>query len=88
MKRITATQAARRFSDLLNRIRYAGDSFLVERNGEPICRMDPVGTRPKATVADLAEFLEHADWPDAGFADDLEKIQRGQPRLPKSPWDS
>ncbi len=36
MKRISATGASRTFSELLNRVRYRGDSFVIERAGEAI----------------------------------------------------
>jgi antitoxin (DNA-binding transcriptional repressor) of toxin-antitoxin stability system len=36
--RIRATEAARHFSDILNRVKYKGEEFLVEHNGEVVCR--------------------------------------------------
>ena len=39
--RVSATEAVRTFSDLLNRIRYRGEEFVVERAGEAVCRMTP-----------------------------------------------
>jgi hypothetical protein len=39
---ISATEAARTFSDILNRVRYRGEAFVVERGGEPVCRISPV----------------------------------------------
>jgi antitoxin (DNA-binding transcriptional repressor) of toxin-antitoxin stability system len=86
--KITATEAARRFSELLNRVRYAGESFLVVRNGELMCRIEPASTDRVAKVADLLEVLARGPARDQGFADDLEQAQRRQPRLPESPWES
>jgi len=81
---ISATRAARNFSDLLNRVVYRGEAFVVERGGEPVCRIVPAGPR-KCTVADLVEFLRTAPKPDPGYWDDLEEIIRSQPPLPKAP---
>ena len=39
--RISATETARRFSELMNRVRYRGESFVVERGGKPICEILP-----------------------------------------------
>jgi prevent-host-death family protein len=40
---ISATELARRLGDILGRVRYRGDSFLVERNGEPVARLAAPG---------------------------------------------
>jgi antitoxin (DNA-binding transcriptional repressor) of toxin-antitoxin stability system len=82
---ISATEAVRTFSDLLNRVRYRREEFVVERGGEPVCRIGPA--RPaKFTMADLARLLESAPKPDAGYWKAVKKAIRGQPKLPKSPW--
>ena len=56
---VSATQAARTFSDLLNRVRYRGESFVIERGGEPICEMAPVKP-PRFSGADLLDLLDAA----------------------------
>jgi prevent-host-death family protein len=83
-EKINATEAARRFSDLVNRTRYRGESFIVVRNGEEVCRMLPPDS--KVTLKDLLRILR-ADKPDSQFAADLAQIQLEQPPLPGSPWD-
>ena len=87
-KKITATEAAKAFSELLNRVRFRGESFLVVRNGEVMCRIGPAGAVSGATVADLLDVLTNGPARDAEFADDLEQAQGRQPRLPESPWES
>lgn len=84
-RRISATEAAREFSDIINRVRYRGDEFIVERGGEPVCRISPVAPT-HATLADLIEVLKKFP-PDEEFADDLEDIIKNQPPIPKSPWE-
>ena len=83
---ISATQAARTFSDLLNRIRYGGEAFVIERGGEPICEMSPV-TQPRFTGADLKGLLVSLPKPDAGFWDAVEKATRQKASIPESPWE-
>lgn len=87
-RKITATEAARTFSDLLSRVRYAGESFLVVRNGEVMCRIEPAVAPRRTTMGDLLDALEAAPQTDQQFAGDLEKAQRRQPKLPRSPWAS
>ena len=83
---ISATQAARAFSDLLNRVRYRGEVFVIERGGEPICEMSPVKP-PRFTGADLLRLLRSLPKPDAGFWDAVEDATRQKPVLPGSPWE-
>jgi antitoxin (DNA-binding transcriptional repressor) of toxin-antitoxin stability system len=85
-KAITATEAARNFSDLLNRVHYRGETFDIVRGGEVIARITGTTERRRATVQDLIAALESAGEPDASFADDLERIQADQPALPGDPW--
>jgi len=85
---ISATEAARTFSDILNRVRYRGEAFVVERGGEPICRISPVAGASGFTAADLLKLLEVAPAPDPAYLDAVEAVARNQPLLPGSPWDS
>jgi antitoxin (DNA-binding transcriptional repressor) of toxin-antitoxin stability system len=82
---IRATEAARSFSDLLNRVSYRGETFVVERGGEPVCRISPA-TPPRKTVADLVRLLKKAPLPDEGYLKAVEKAYRRQPPLPKRTW--
>lgn len=85
--RISATELARRLGDILGRVRYRGDSFVVERNGDPVARLMPL---PDQSVASLREVL--AGWraagaPEPAFADDLERVGAAD-RPPDSAWAS
>jgi antitoxin (DNA-binding transcriptional repressor) of toxin-antitoxin stability system len=82
--RVSATDAARNFSDLLNRVRYRGESFDVVRNGEVVAQVI-VPPLSHASVGRLFELLEAARVDD-GFAYDLERVQADQPSLPGDPW--
>jgi len=83
---ISATQAARTFANLLNRIRDGGEAFVIERSGEPICEMSPVKP-PRFTGADLFALLRSLPKPDAGFWDAVEQGARQQPAVPDSLWE-
>jgi prevent-host-death family protein len=83
--RITATEAARTFSDLVARVRYRGEEYIVEKNGEPVCRIVPIEVPRKGTGVDLLRILR--EFPlDEDFAED---VRKGIPeaRVPESPWD-
>jgi antitoxin (DNA-binding transcriptional repressor) of toxin-antitoxin stability system len=84
-RRISATDAARTFSDLLNRVQYRGETVVVERNGTAVCEITPA--RPLAfTLAELAGLLRSSAKPDPGYWDLVEAITRHQPVVEPSPW--
>jgi antitoxin (DNA-binding transcriptional repressor) of toxin-antitoxin stability system len=85
--RVSATEAVRSFSDLLNRIRYRGEEFIVERAGEPLCRMTPVAPLKQLTVRQLAALLREVPSADARYAADVRRAVRKQGRAPRSPWE-
>ena len=83
--RITATELAKSLSDVLNRVRYRGEKFVIERNGEPIATLAPAAP-VGITMQELAALLADLPRPDEGFADDLEAIQASQPRASIPEW--
>lgn len=53
MRRLTATEAARRFSDLLDRVERNGETFVVERRGRAVASIRPAAAVSGRTVKDL-----------------------------------
>ncbi len=85
---ITATEAARRFSDLMNRAHYRGEVFRIVRSGEEMAQLTAVAPHPQTTLRALLSKLQAERTDDPEFADELERIQAGQPTLGESAWDS
>ncbi len=83
--RISATEAARRFSDVVNRVRYRGERFVVERGGEPVCEIAPAGA-DTVKGRDLVGLLKSLPRPDDEFFKIVRAIARKQPRAARSPW--
>ncbi len=86
--KITSTELAKSLSDILNRIRYRGERFVIERNGEPIATFGPTGAHSSITLQELAERMGSLSLPGEGFAEDLEAIQAAQPSADFISWDS
>ena len=85
---IQATELARKLGDVLSRVRYRRDSFVIKRNGKPVARVVPV--EPDADEATLGEAL--AAWcdgasSDRAFADDLDAINASD-KPPTDRWAS
>jgi prevent-host-death family protein len=75
---ISVTEAARNFADCINRARYQGTTFVLEKNGTPVARIVPEERKP-GTTRDLAKALEDVKLTDEEFADwrrDLENARK------------
>jgi antitoxin (DNA-binding transcriptional repressor) of toxin-antitoxin stability system len=83
--RISATEAARSFSELMNRVRYRGESFIVERGGKPMCEILPV--RPqKFSGAEFVRLLRSLPKPDEEYLAVVEEVTTRQPTVAESGW--
>ncbi|HEX8344688.1 MAG TPA: type II toxin-antitoxin system prevent-host-death family antitoxin, partial [Actinoplanes sp.] len=67
MRTMTATEASRRFSDLLDAIEQ-GESVTITRGNHPVAEIRPAKRR---TGADLRTALAGIPAPDDRFADDI-----------------
>jgi antitoxin (DNA-binding transcriptional repressor) of toxin-antitoxin stability system len=83
--KITATELSRNLSDILNRVAYRGEEFVVERNGETVATLRPPLGKG-VTVRELVRRLRELPRPDDKFADDLEEIHAAQGEMDLSRW--
>jgi prevent-host-death family protein len=86
-KRISATEAVRKFSDILSQVHYQGNSYTVVRGGKPVALIAPVTQQAKAkNLGELISLL--AAIPKLGaeaeaFESDIKAARESQPVLPK-----
>jgi prevent-host-death family protein len=83
---ITATEAARKFSEILNRVAYKGESFVVERSGRPVCEITPVAKDKRFTGADFLNLIKTVPRPDDQYFTDVEEIIRNRQPVASSLW--
>jgi antitoxin (DNA-binding transcriptional repressor) of toxin-antitoxin stability system len=76
--RISATAAARGFSELLNRVHYRGVSFIIERGGKPVGELRPAPPAP-FRGADFVRLLESLPHPGGEYLDEVEELVNSQP---------
>lgn len=74
--RITATALARTLGDVLGKIRFRQDTFVIERNGEPVARLVPLPSAGRATLGEALRAWREAGDADPEFAADLEQVNR------------
>ncbi|HEX4045580.1 MAG TPA: antitoxin [Gammaproteobacteria bacterium] len=89
---VTATEASRSFSNILNKVHYQGESYEIRRGKEIIAKIIPVTSTKKPTLklGALNALLEHLpqleNQDKQRFKKDLEQI-RTQMKLEDKSWD-
>ena len=90
METVTATEAARRFSEILNLVRYQGKSFEILRGKETVARLVPAGAPRSVKVSDLrslfARLPKLTDEELESFANDLREV-RDLAGSPQDRWE-
>jgi antitoxin (DNA-binding transcriptional repressor) of toxin-antitoxin stability system len=83
MADISATDASKRFADLLDAVEHRGETFTVIRRGRVVATISPAR---RGTGSDLKRILrEHP--PDSAWAEDLREIRRRVGSAPtEDPW--
>ncbi len=71
MADITATEAARRFADVLDAVEHGGQRFTITRHGKAVAHLEPV-TRGRG--ADVKALLRDHE-PDAAWGADLATVR-------------
>jgi prevent-host-death family protein len=66
-KTITVTEAARNFADCVNRARYQGMSFVLQKNGVPVARIVPEDEK-ESTGRSIAAALAGVNLTDEELA--------------------
>jgi len=67
---MNVAEAKRRLSDLLGRVAFGNESFLITRRGKPMARLVPVSSGPPARLGDSPGWLDD----DNPFFADLDRL--------------
>jgi hypothetical protein len=84
---ISTTELARSIGDVIGRLRYRGDSFIVEKNGTPIAILAPYTAGKGASLKRVLQGWVDAGEPDEEFAALLENLGARDAPL-EDPWGS
>lgn len=84
--RVSASQAARSFSDLLNRVIYRGEEFVIVRGQKPVCEVSGVRPPPRSTLGGWLEVMKSSPPPDDLFFDEIAAVLTNQPGQRGDPW--
>jgi antitoxin (DNA-binding transcriptional repressor) of toxin-antitoxin stability system len=81
VKQLSATDAARRFSDVLDSVESEGESFVVLRRGRAVARIGPASAGTGRALKDVLR----AHRPDIEWAGELREL-RDAVGPPSDPW--
>ena len=85
--RVSSQDLLKKLGEILSRVRDRGDSFVVERDGDPVARIVPLVEKSVVSLREAFTAWRGAGSPEAGFADDLERVGAAD-RAPANPWAS
>jgi prevent-host-death family protein len=71
MRRLTATDAARHFSEVLDAVERRGESFLIVRRGHAVARVEPA----RAANGKLVKEVLRSNPPDRRWAFELRELR-------------
>ena len=71
MRRLSATEAARKFSDVLDAVESRGETFVVVRHGRAVARISPAGAGRGASVKEALRTAPR----DPTWGADLRKMR-------------
>ena len=71
VRKVTATEAARRFSEVLDAVEHGGETFVVTRGGRAVAAIGPAPATPGHALK--AVLRRHR--PDAAWAREVEELR-------------
>lgn len=73
MKQLSATDASRRFSEVLDEVERGGESYLVVRHGRAVATIGPASGGTGKAFKDALR----ANRPDDAWAEELQELREG-----------
>ena len=86
---ISATDAAKTFGGLVDRVREGRTVYVIERGGTPVAQIGPVPAA-SCTVADLVALLRAREPLDEAYLREVETGRKAwnKPSVPRNRWTS
>ncbi len=88
--RLTVTEAVRNFSEILGRVRFKGERFVLVKGGKPVAELGPTDAAALVRLGELPGVLAglpHLGHEDANeFALDLDSGRKAIGPMPGVPW--
>ncbi len=90
MTRVSVTELVRNFSEILGRVRFRGERFLLLKGGKPVAELVPARTSPSVRLRDLPTLLEELPYLDPSDAEQFARdVETARAELSsQEPWGS
>ena len=87
-RKVTASEAAKNFGALADRVRSERAAYIVERGGVPVVRIEPIEV-VRCTFRDLADWYADREPLDSRYLDEVERVitAANTPAVPGDPWE-
>ena len=86
MRTISATEAARNFSRMLDLLEHRSEEIIVVRNNQPVAKLVPGAPRLTALEALADRYRTLPDKEGAAWLRDSRRMGRGARRQVRDPW--
>jgi antitoxin (DNA-binding transcriptional repressor) of toxin-antitoxin stability system len=85
--RVSATEAAKNFGRLVDRVREEHATYVVERGGKPVAQIGPAGGQ-SFSMADFKALVRRLPSGDSEYLDAVERAvaRHNRPRVRRNPW--
>ncbi len=86
--RVSATEAAKNFGRLVDRVREEQATYIIERGGAPVAQIGPVAVAP-FTLGEFKRLVGSLPPTDATYQRAVERavIRHNRPRARRNPWE-
>lgn len=86
---VSATEAAKNFGRLVERVREEQTVYLIERGGTPVAQIGPVERLQPFTMAHLKALALELTRPVDGYAANVDRAiaRHNRPRMRRHPWE-
>jgi len=86
---IAATDAAKNFGRLVDRVREEGATYVIERHGRPIAQIGPVTASPRKTLRAFVDAMRTLPKLDEETLRYIEQAaaKHNRPAVPRNPWE-
>jgi prevent-host-death family protein len=86
--RVSATEAAKNFGRLVDRVREEHVTYVIERGGKPVARIAPI-ERATFTIADFKRLMASLPRLEDPYLRAVEHavVRHSRPRVRRNPWE-
>lgn len=84
---VSATEAAKNFGRLVDRVREDRATYIVERGGLPVAAIGPIEER-SCTIGDFKALIARAPRVDEEYLEEVDAAiaRHNRPRVRRNPW--